>query len=133
MAFRYDKAMLPQEKLKRDLNEWFRHNYQTPNSKDFDALRSLFTRAVRPLPENTANGFFSTFLSRYQADGQPARSAAIDWLGGVGSLLLADYDGTAFSRQDWTEIRDLVTSDAGDLDLDLLTYILSQVMEHGGI
>lgn len=57
----------------------------------------------------------------------------MDWLGGVGSLLLRDYDGTAFTKDEWAEIREEVTVDAGEIDVETLSYILGQVLEHGGL
>jgi len=46
---------------------------------------------------------------------------------------LSDYDGTPFSREDWDEIRDLVTIDSGEIDVDTLTYVLGQALEHGAL
>lgn len=125
--------MLAIDKLKRDLDEWQRHNEAASQSRQFDALRTIFLRAMGRVPAGTLNAVFTTFLSLYSGQGKRSGRAAMDWLGGVGSLLLMDYDGTAFSREEWAEIRDLVTQDSGDIDIDLLTYVLGQVMDHGAI
>jgi hypothetical protein len=124
--------MVAIDKLRRDLDEWQRHCPPAPTTKDFDNLRSRFLRAMGNLPTGTANAIFTSFLARFgsrQADG----TAALDWLSGVGSLFLMDFNGQNFSSDEWSEIRDIATHDSGDIDLELLTYILAQVMEHGGL
>jgi hypothetical protein len=69
----------------------------------------------------------------YGSNGPRSGTGAIDWLGGVGSLLLMDYDDTTFTTDEWSEIRELLTVDAGEIDIEVLSYILGQVLEHGGL
>ncbi len=121
------------DKLKSDVDDWVRHSGRTPGNREFDTLRSIFARSIPKIPDDTLAALFTTFLSRYGASGSGAPSKAIDWLSGVGSLLLSDYDGTPFSLEDWEEIRELVTIDSGEIDLETLTYILGQALEHGAI
>lgn len=125
------------DKLKSDIDDWARRSGilsgAKADTKALDALRSTFGRAVGPVPQETLAAIFASFLSYFGADGPAGAARALDWLGGVGSLLLMDYDGTAFSRAEWEEIRDIMTLDSGEIDMEILSYILSQVMEHGGI
>lgn len=124
------------DKLKSDIDDWARRagkprpGGSAPGNADFDALRATFARSIPKLPEDTLAALFTTFLSRY-AQGEPAR--AVDWLCGVGSLLLQDYDGTEFTRDEWNEIREIMTLDSGEIDMDLLSYVLEKVLDHGGL
>lgn len=125
--------MVAIDKLRRDLDEWQTQVPTPPSTKDFDNLRSRFIRAMGKVPAGTSNAIFTGFLARFGDSKPENRSAALDWLSGVGSLFLMDFNGQKFSREEWAEIRELATYDSGDIDLDLLTYILGQVMEHGGL
>ena len=121
------------DRLKSDLDDWVRRSGRAPGNREFDSLRDTFARSVPKVPGETMAALFTTFLSRYGSGGDESSAAAIDWLAGVGSLLLSDYDGTPFSAADWAEIRELLTQDAGDMDMDVLSYVMSQVMDHGGL
>ncbi len=121
------------EKLKRDLDSWYERYAVGADSKAFDVLRTLYKRALGNVPEATVAAVFTTFLSFFASTGERSGQKALDWLGGLGSLLLMDYDGTEFSRPEWVEIREIVTLDSGDIDMDILSYVLTQVLDHGGI
>ncbi len=118
------------DKLKSDLDDWARRNGAAAHdAKALDGLRMTFSRSVGSVPSETLAALFTAFLALYGGN----REKALNWLGGVGSLLLMDYDGTEFSRAEWEEIREILTLDAGEIDMEILSYVLSQVMEHGGI
>ncbi len=121
------------DKLRSDLDDWSRRSGNKPGNQEFDLLRSIFARSVPKLPDDTMAGLFTTFLSRYRSGDPDSASKAVDWLAGVGSLLLSDYDGTAFTRDDWVEIRELVTIDSGEIDVETLTYVLGLALEHGAL
>lgn len=121
------------DKLKSDMDDWVRRSGRAPGNREFDSLRSTFARSVPKVPDDTLAGLFTTFLSRYGSGAAEETEKAIDWLIGVGSLLLSDYDGTPFSKADWEGIRELVTIDSGEIDVDTLTYVLGQALEHGAL
>jgi len=121
------------DKLKSDLDDWVRRSGRTPGNREFDALRSTFARSVPKVPDDTLAALFTTFLSKFGTSGDGDSEKAVDWLAGVGSLLLSDYDGTQFSKADWEEIREIVTIDSGEIDVDMLTYVLGQALEHGAL
>lgn len=85
------------------------------------------------IPDDTIAAIFTTFLSRYASGGPEESTRALEWLGGIGSLLMSDYDGTPFSKAEWTEIRELVTIDSGEMDIETLTYVLGQTLEHSAL
>ena len=121
------------DKFKSDLDDWVRRSGAAAGNREFDSLRSIFARSVPKVPGETLAALFTTFLSRYGSGGADGSSKALDWLAGIGSLLLSDYDGTPFTREDWEEIRDIVTVDSGEIDVDVLTYVLGQALEHGAL
>jgi len=121
------------DKLKSDMDDWIRRSGRAPGNREFDSLRATFARSVPKVPDDTLAGLFTTFLSRYSSGSAEESTSAMDWLTGVGSLLLADYDGTPFSKADWEEIRELITIDSGEIDVDTLTYVLGQALEHGAL
>ena len=121
------------DKLKSDLDDWSRRSGKNPGNRDFDLLRSTFARSMPKIPDDTMAGIFTTFLSRYGSGDQESAARAMDWLAGVGSLLMSDYDGTPFAKADWEEIRELVTIDSGEIDMETLTYVLGQALEHGAL
>ncbi len=74
------------------------------------------------------------WLNRYGADAANAegRKGAIEWFGKVLALLSGSFPKDAdFSDGDWAEIRDTVSAEADTLDLDVVTDILSVVVERG--
>ena len=46
---------------------------------------------------------------------------------------MMDYDGTAFEKADWEEIREAVVLEEEALDIDLLEYVMSLVVDHGAL
>ncbi len=60
------------------------------------------------------------------------RAGAIEWFGNVLALLSGCFPKEAdFPDDDWAEIRDTVSAEADTLDLDIVTGILSVVVERG--
>ncbi|GAB1456118.1 MAG: hypothetical protein RBT62_11320 [Spirochaetia bacterium] len=118
------------DRLKSEIDDWARRSGKAPGNREFDSLRSTLARSIPNIPEDTLAAVFTTFLSRCRSG---ETEQAIDWLCGIGSLLLSDYDGTEFSKADWEEIRELVTIDSEEVDVEILTYVLGQALEHGAL
>lgn len=115
------------DKFRSDLDLALRRAGSSAEASRLEALRSHFYSSFRNVPEGTLADLFTAFLAKWRE----GETKALDWLGGVGSLLLMDYDGTAFSKADWAEIREAVELEQGDIDLDLLTYVMTLVLDHG--
>ncbi|MDP3176412.1 MAG: hypothetical protein Q8M76_00825 [Spirochaetaceae bacterium] len=94
-----------------------------------EALRAFFERSFPRLGEESASALFASYLERNRR----SRVAAVEWLGAVASLLLMDYDGTELSREDWVELREALTLDAESLDMELLSYAMSLVVDNGAL
>jgi hypothetical protein len=48
----------------------------------------------------------------------------------MASVFLGGYDGGQLSGDDWRELRDILSADSGELDMDTLTYAMTLVVEH---
>lgn len=60
------------------------------------------------------------------------RKAAIAWLGAAVSLLSGCFtSGMDFPDEDWHEIREIISAEAENMDLDLLTSILTVIVDRG--
>ena len=44
-----------------------------------------------------------------------------------------DYDGTSFTPGEWAEVRESLTLAQDDLDIDLLGYAMSLIVDHGAL
>jgi hypothetical protein len=121
------------DKFLSDIARW---NGSGPNGQDparLEALRRMFFEHLRSMPNELLSDIFMDFLQRYNADGEEGRSRALTWLSGVASLLAGEYDGTPFPHDDWESLRESVSANAGDMDIDLLTEIMSLILEHDAL
>jgi hypothetical protein len=94
-----------------------------------DSLRSFFFRSFPRVGEEAKSALFASYLERRRK----SEEKAADWLAGVGSVLLMDYDGADFTEDDWRELRDAVALEEDGLDIDLLEYVMSLVLDHGAM
>lgn len=100
-----------------------------PPARRLEALRQFFLGQFRGVPGETLAGLSASFAEIWARD----EERALAWLGGVSSLLLQDYDGTDFSAAEWADIKASVEVSAGEMDLDLLSYLMGMVLEHGAL
>jgi hypothetical protein len=121
--------MQPIDKFKSDLDNAARRAAGRGEAAEVEALRSFFYRSFPSVGDEAKAALFSSYLDRRRGS---AESAA-DWLAGVGSVLMMDYDGTAFTKADWEDLREAIVLEERDLDIELLEYVLSLVMDHGAL
>jgi len=48
-------------------------------------------------------------------------------------VLLKQYDGTPLTLSEWRELRDLVSDCADELDMEIVTYAMSLIMDYGAL
>jgi hypothetical protein len=94
-----------------------------------DSLRSFFFRSFPGLGEEAKSALFASYLERRRESEEKAG----DWLAGIGSVLMMDYDGSELSVADWRELRDAIALEEDDLDIELLEYVMSLVLDHGAM
>ena len=102
-----------------------------------ESVREAFTQAMGKVPDELRESIFLRFLDAFNRSGKE-ESDFIEFsysLGAYIDLFWMDYsDGDhPLSDDDWTFLRDETSASAGDLDLDILTYVMQQIMAHGKI
>jgi hypothetical protein len=121
--------MQPTDKFRTDLDQAARRAAGKGAAAETEALRTFFFRSFPKVGEETKSALFASYLEVKRKT--PEKAAA--WLAGVGSLLFMDYDGTPFSKSDWAEIHEAIVLEEGTIDLELLEYVMSLVLDHGAL
>ncbi len=63
---------------------------------------------------------------------EAGRKAALEWFGALHALLHEEFDDSMdFPEADWDEIRETINAEADSMDLDLLSGILTVIVERG--
>ena len=114
------------EKFKTDLATAFARARRPDGSLAPKELESFFARNLGMIPAGTREDLFASFLDRVARN----REAAETWLGTIGSIFLSEYDGSPLSLEDWTELREAVNLEAGAFEIELLSYVMSLVLEN---
>jgi len=115
------------DRWKHELETTIRRLGSSEPRRQAEALRDWVSSSFRGLPADLIAALFEDFPARLAED----REAALAWLGAVGSMLYMDYDGTPLAPADWAELREAFSDAGGDLDLELLTYVMGLVVERG--
>jgi hypothetical protein len=121
--------MQPTDKFRTDLDQAARRASGKGEAAEIEALRSFFFRSFPKVGEEAKSALFASYLERRRASAEKAAS----WLSGVGSLLLLDYDGTPFTKADWEDIREAIVLEEDAIDIELLEYVMSLVLDHGAL
>ena len=121
--------MQPTDKFRTDLDHSLKRFSVLPQGAKLNGVREFFFRYFPHVADDAKAALFMTFVETWESS--PERATA--WLAGVGSILLMDYDGTVFSPAEWRDIRDSLAAAQNELDMDLLSYALSLVVEHGAL
>jgi hypothetical protein len=116
--------MLPVDKFKTDLDQALRR--AGPGNGALASIRGFFEREFPAVRGETGDALMADFADKWRADPE----AAAAWLGTVGSVIMQDYDGSPLSPEDWAGLREAFSAGSDELDLDLLTYAMSLVLEH---
>jgi hypothetical protein len=121
--------MQPTDKFRTDLDQAARRASGRGEAAEIEALRSFFYRSFPKVGQEAMASLFAAYLERRRSN--PETAAA--WLSGVGSVLLMDYDGTRFDKADWEELREAIALEEEDIDIELLEYVMSLVLDHGAL
>jgi hypothetical protein len=119
--------MQPVEKYRTDLDQALRRAGSGTGA--LASIRAFFEREFPAARGETADALIADFAEKRRVDPE----AAAVWLGTIGSILLKDYDGSPLSPEDWAGLREAVSAGSGELDIELLTYVMSLVLEHGAL
>ncbi len=123
--------MRPSDRLLSDLDDWTGRSAREPEARRAESLKALLGRSLRGLSPDLLAGIAERWSALSRGPGGAARSRT--WLEAVCLLALMDYDDDPpLSREDWAEIRELFSAEAETLDMDMLSYVMERVLEHGG-
>lgn len=123
--------MRPSEKLLSDLDDWAVRNENGPAPRRRDSLRTLLSRSLRGISEELLSGVLERWSAL--AGEKDGKKRARAWLDAVCLLFLMDYgDEPPLNRDDWVYIREIFSAEAEILDMNLLSYVMERVLDHGG-
>ena len=118
--------MKPSEKARSDLLRSLAEAEKLPGNARAAHFRSSIERSLAFLPPATREALAFSFDEKRRVD----EGKAIEWLVAVTGIFLKDYEDSPLSADEWRELRDILSSDAGELDMDILSYAMTLVVEH---
>ena len=121
--------MQPTDKFRTDLDQAARRAAGRGEAAEVEALRSFFFRSFPKVGEETKSALFASYIEIRRLSAEKAAA----WLAGVGSILYMDYDGTAFTKAEWADIREAIVLEEASVDMELLEYVMSLVLDHGAL
>ncbi|MCX8013377.1 MAG: hypothetical protein N3A02_03695 [Rectinema sp.] len=89
-------------------------------------VEQAVAHAAAALPRSAREALVSLALEKLRSN--PERAPLV--LATFAIILLKSYDGTPLTLSEWKELRDLVRDCADELDMDIVTYVMSLVMEY---
>lgn len=131
--FWYNKPMTNLDKYYSDADRLASRGANRPKDEFAKALVQLFSSWSRDF-EPIASALCGYWQGRYAdtLDTEAGKTAAVEWFGSLLSLFYEDFPRDKdFADDDWEEIRDTVSAEAESLDMDLVTSILSVIVERG--
>jgi hypothetical protein len=125
------------ERFYRALDKMMGSSRREGLDRTVEAVRGAFEQAMGKIPEGLCRAIFLRFLDAFNRSGKPETDFA-EFACSLGSwidLFWMDYDGgeRPLTDADWVFLREETSAFAGELDLDILTYIMRQIMSHGKI
>ena len=97
-----------------------------------EAPKRAFSRLVDPIVGPVpAEELFRHWLGRHGSGDEPR----FEKLGHIASFILGDYDDAAMDldADDWSAIRDIVSAEAEEMDLDELTRLMTDLVSRGAL
>jgi hypothetical protein len=102
-----------------------------------EPVREAFAQAMGRTPEGLCGAIFLRFLDAFNRSGKPEKDfvESAYSLGSYIDLFWMDYEGGEHPLEDadWIFLREETSAFAGELDLDILTYIMQQITSRGKI
>ena len=119
-------VMKPSEKSRSDLLRSLAEAEKAQEKTKSALFKTSVERHFGYLPPSTREAIFLSFENKRGEN--PER--AFEWLAVMGGIFLKDYDDSPLSVDEWRELRDILSTDAGELDMDLLSYAMTLIVEH---
>lgn len=119
-------GMKPSEKTRNDLERSLAEAGKLPEGTRAAHFKACVERYFGFLPQTAREGILQSFADRQVKDA----GSAVAWLLVIAGIFLQDYDGSPLSDEDWRELRDILSEASGELDMDILSYAMTLVVEH---
>lgn len=118
--------MKPSEKTRSDLLRSLAEAEKAQEKAKPAQFKASVERYFGYLPPSTREAIFLNFENKRKEDADRAS----EWLAIMGGIFLKDYDDSPLSTDEWRELRDILSMDAGELDMNILSYAMTLVVEH---
>ncbi len=118
--------MKPSEKTRSDLLRSLVEAEKAPGKARPALFKASVERYFGYLPPSTREAIFLSFENKRRENADRAS----EWLAVMGGIFLKDYDDSPLSLDEWRKLRDILSMDAGELDMDLLSYAMTLIVEH---
>ncbi|MBN1242179.1 MAG: hypothetical protein JXA15_05650 [Spirochaetales bacterium] len=103
------------------------------SSPALEEFRAFFLRSAAGVPAEVLEDVFARFLELRGGRGKRPAAEAGKWLASVASAFLMEWDGFAFTPDEWRELADFAALGSGEMDLETLNYVMALALEHGGL
>ncbi len=120
--------MQPVDKFRSELAEALRRSAAAGKAAP-ESLRRFLEGRFPGIRGEAAAALVADYLEKRRSDPE----AAAAWLETVGTILFQDYDGSPLAPEDWASLREAFSAGAEEVDIELLTYVMSLVLEHGAL
>jgi hypothetical protein len=121
--------MKPSQKALSDLSRYLDEADKAPAQARASLHKTEIDHFLGFLPLSLRDEIGHSFEEKFKADQDQAKV----WLGAAASIFLKDYDGSQLTFEEWEQIRDLTADFSGELDMDLISYVMGLVVENGAI
>lgn len=123
--------MRPSDKLLSDLDDWTDRTAKEPEARRFESLRALLSSSLRGFSAGLVEEIAERWSALVRGPGGETRARA--WLDAACLLAFQDYNDTPkIDREDWSHIREIFSAEGETMDVNLLSYVMGQVLDHGG-
>jgi hypothetical protein len=92
-------------------------------------ISNALERALPAIPRPTIEILIGLTDGKLRAN--PSRGPLV--IATFAGVLLRQYDETPLTLSEWREIRDLVSDCADELDMDIVAYAMSLIMDYGAL
>ncbi|HUX52093.1 MAG TPA: hypothetical protein VMW73_14970 [Spirochaetia bacterium] len=129
--------MFASERFRRHVNKIRKEFRTSPESEMVSQIRRGFDFCLTSIPAVMRDDIFEYLVGRF-ADRKTRYTDILqytDYMGDFIDLLNLDYDEhqDPILTDDWDYVRELMNEFAGDLDMDLVNYVMELVVRKGHI
>lgn len=124
--------MKPEIKAMNDLLDALTGLVGSLGTSHESAIRDIeraIERALPGFPRQSTE--LLTGLADEKLQREPSRGAFV--IAAFVGILLQQYEGTPLTLSEWRQLRDLISDCADELDMDVVTYAMSLIMDYGAL